>query len=166
MAWADKHRALKVRTNADNPRDAKVAYDFGAQGIGLCRTEHMFFEADRIPAVREMIVAKTLKERERALAKLLTNAKRRLSMVYKEMKGYPVTVRYLDPPLHEFLPTAESDIRALAKEMGLTYEELSATINELHETNPMLGHRGVRLSLHIQKLQLCKQELSLKRPLK
>ncbi|MFU8792911.1 MAG: pyruvate, phosphate dikinase [Acholeplasmataceae bacterium] len=147
MSWADKHRALQVRTNADNPRDAKVAYEFGAEGIGLCRTEHMFFEADRIPAVREMIVAKTLQERERALAKLLPMQREDFIGLYKEMKGYPVTVRYLDPPLHEFLPTAESDIRSLAKEMGLSFEELSGTINELHETNPMLGHRGVRLSI-------------------
>ena len=147
MTWADKHRALEVRANADNPRDARVAYEFGAEGIGLCRTEHMFFEADRIPAVREMIVAKTLQERERALAKLLPMQREDFVGLYKEMKGYPVTVRYLDPPLHEFLPTAESDIRSLAKEMGLSFEELSGTINELHETNPMLGHRGVRLSI-------------------
>jgi pyruvate, orthophosphate dikinase len=147
MAWADKYRALDVRTNADNPRDAKVAYDFGAQGIGLCRTEHMFFEADRIPAVREMIVAKSLEEREKALAKLLPMQREDFVGLFKEMKGHPVTIRYLDPPLHEFLPTEESDIQALAKEMGLPYEVLSKTIEGLHETNPMLGHRGVRLSV-------------------
>jgi pyruvate,orthophosphate dikinase len=147
MAWADKHRALKIRTNADNPRDAKVAYEYGAEGIGLCRTEHMFFEADRIPAVREMIVAKNKAEREKALAKLLPMQREDFIGLYKEMKGYAVTIRYLDPPLHEFVPTAEADIRALAKEMGLDFETLQKTIEELHETNPMLGHRGVRLSV-------------------
>jgi len=147
MAWADKFRALKIRTNADNPRDAKVAYEYGAEGIGLCRTEHMFFEADRIPAVREMIVAKNKAEREKALAKLLPMQREDFVGLYKEMKGYAVTIRYLDPPLHEFVPTHESDIRALAKEMGLSYEELNGTIESLHETNPMLGHRGVRLSV-------------------
>jgi pyruvate, orthophosphate dikinase len=147
MAWADEFRALKVRTNADNPRDAKVAYNYGAEGIGLCRTEHMFFEADRIPAVREMIVAKNKAEREKALAKLLPMQRQDFIGLYKEMKGYAVTIRYLDPPLHEFVPTAEKDIRDLAKEMGLSYDELNATIEGLHETNPMLGHRGVRLSV-------------------
>ncbi len=147
MTWADKYAALKVRTNADNPRDAKVAYEYGAQGIGLCRTEHMFFEGDRISAVREMIVAKNLEERKKALAKLLPMQKEDFIGLYKEMKGFPVTVRYLDPPLHEFLPTEVNDIKALAKEMGISEKELTDTINELHETNPMLGHRGVRLSV-------------------
>jgi pyruvate, orthophosphate dikinase len=156
MAWADKYRALKIRTNADNPRDARKAYEYGAEGIGLCRTEHMFFEADRIPAVREMIVAKNKAEREKALAKLLPMQREDFIGLYKEMKGYAVTIRYLDPPLHEFVPTAEADIRALAKEMGLTFEELNRTIEELHETNPILGHRGVRLSVtypEIAKMQ-------------
>ncbi|MBN2268285.1 MAG: pyruvate, phosphate dikinase [Acholeplasmataceae bacterium] len=156
MAWADKYRALKVRANADNPRDAKVAYGYGAQGIGLCRTEHMFFEADRIPAVREMIVAKNQVEREKALAKLLPMQREDFIGLYKEMKGYAVTIRYLDPPLHEFLPTDPKDIEALAKEMGLKVETLQNTIDELHETNPMLGHRGVRLSVtypEIAKMQ-------------
>ena len=156
MAWADKYRALKIRTNADNPRDARKAYEYGAEGIGLCRTEHMFFEADRIPAVREMIVAKNKAEREKALAKLLPMQREDFIGLYKEMKGYAVTIRYLDPPLHEFVPTAEADIRALAKEMGLTFEELNRTIEELHETNPMLGHRGVRLTVtypEIAKMQ-------------
>ena len=156
MDWADEFRALKVRTNADNPRDAKVAYEYGAEGIGLCRTEHMFFEADRIPAVREMIVAKTKAEREKALAKLLPMQREDFIGLYKEMKGYAVTIRYLDPPLHEFVPTQEEDIRALAKEMGLTFEQLNKTIEELHETNPMLGHRGVRLTVtypEIAKMQ-------------
>lgn len=147
MSWADKYRALKVRTNADNPRDAKVAYTFGAEGIGLCRTEHMFFEGDRIKAMREMIVAKTLQERERALAKLLPMQRQDFIGLYEEMHGFPVTIRYLDPPLHEFLPTSEADIRELAQEMGLTYEELNATVHSLHESNPMLGHRGVRLTI-------------------
>ncbi|MBN2696718.1 MAG: pyruvate, phosphate dikinase [Bacilli bacterium] len=147
MAWADKYRSLKVRTNADNPRDAKVAYEFGAEGIGLCRTEHMFFEADRIPAMREMIVSKTLEERQNALAKLLPMQKKDFIGLYEAMQGHPVTIRYLDPPLHEFLPTEAEDIEALAKEMHLSYEELKATVESLHETNPMLGHRGVRLSI-------------------
>lgn len=147
MDWADKYRALKVRTNADTPRDAKVAYNFGAQGIGLCRTEHMFFEGERIKAMREMIVAKTLAERERALAKLLPMQRQDFIGLYEEMHGYPVTIRYLDPPLHEFLPTEEDDIVELAKEMGLSYEELKNTIVSLHESNPMLGHRGVRLTI-------------------
>jgi len=147
MGWANKYRSLDVRANADNPKDAKVAYDFGAQGIGLCRTEHMFFEADRIMAVREMIVAKNQAEREKALAKLLPMQREDFIGLYKEMKGYAVTIRYLDPPLHEFVPTNVNDIKALAQEMGLEYEELQKTIDELHETNPMLGHRGVRLSV-------------------
>ncbi len=147
MSWADKYAALDVRTNADNPRDAKVAYEYGAKGIGLCRTEHMFFEGDRISSVREMIVAKNLEERKKALAKLLPMQREDFIGLYKEMKGYPVTVRYLDPPLHEFLPTEADDIKALAKEMGISEKELNDTINELHETNPMLGHRGVRLSV-------------------
>jgi pyruvate,orthophosphate dikinase len=147
MNWADKYAALKVRTNADNPRDAKVAYEYGAQGIGLCRTEHMFFEGDRIMAVREMIVAKNVEERKKALAKLLPMQREDFIGLYKEMRGFPVTVRYLDPPLHEFLPTEADDIKALAKEMGISEKELNDTINELHETNPMLGHRGVRLSV-------------------
>lgn len=147
MNWADKFRALEVRANADNPRDAKVAYDFGAQGIGLCRTEHMFFEADRIMAVREMILASSKAERERALAKILPMQREDFIGLYKEMKGHAVTIRYLDPPLHEFLPTQEAEIQALAKEMNVTYQTLNNKINELHETNPMLGHRGVRLSI-------------------
>ncbi|MDD4184532.1 MAG: pyruvate, phosphate dikinase, partial [Candidatus Izemoplasmatales bacterium] len=147
MAWADKYRALKVRTNADNPRDAKQAYAFGAEGIGLCRTEHMFFEADRIPAMREMIVANNVKERQAALNKLLPMQKQDFIGLYEAMQGYPVTIRYLDPPLHEFLPTEDEDIAELAKDMGITFDELKATVISLHETNPMLGHRGVRLSI-------------------
>ena len=147
MAWADKYRSMEVRTNADNPRDAKVAYDFGAQGIGLCRTEHMFFEADRIKPMREMILSSTKEEREKALAKILPMQQKDFEELYKAMKGYPVTVRYLDPPLHEFLPHTKAEINELAKDMGVSYEKLQETVDSLHETNPMLGHRGVRLSI-------------------
>lgn len=147
MKWADEFRSLKVRTNADTPRDAKVAYNFGAEGIGLCRTEHMFFDADRIPAMREMIVSKTLEERQAALAKLLPMQRKDFIGLYEEMHGFPVTIRYLDPPLHEFLPTDDEEIAILAKDMGITFEALKATVIDLHETNPMLGHRGVRLGV-------------------
>ena len=147
MGWADDIRKIEVRANADNPHDAKVAYEFGAQGIGLCRTEHMFFEETRIAAMREMIVAPTLEAREKALNKLLPMQKQDFIGLYKEMKGYAVTIRYLDPPLHEFLPTQKNDIIALAKEMNMSFEELNQVIESLHETNPMLGHRGVRLSI-------------------
>jgi len=147
MAWSDKYRSLKVRTNADNPRDAKVAYDFGAEGIGLCRTEHMFFEGERIMAMREMIVSKTVEEREHALAKLLPMQREDFIGLYEAMQGFPVTIRYLDPPLHEFLPSEDDDIAALAKEMNISFEELKGTVESLHESNPMLGHRGVRLSI-------------------
>ncbi|MDD3129892.1 MAG: pyruvate, phosphate dikinase [Candidatus Izemoplasmatales bacterium] len=156
MEWADEFRALKVRTNADNPRDAKVAYDFGAEGIGLCRTEHMFFEGDRIKAMREMIVSNTLEERQKALDKLLPMQREDFVGLYEAMQGHPVTIRYLDPPLHEFLPNEDEDIKELAKEMGLTFDDLKSTVESLHETNPMLGHRGVRLSItypEIAKMQ-------------
>ncbi len=147
MEWADKHRALQVRTNADNPADAQNAFNFGAQGIGLCRTEHMFFEADRIPAVREMIVSTTVEERKKALAKLLPMQKKDFKGLYKAMKGHPVTIRFLDPPLHEFLPHEDNEIKALATEMGLTFERLKQTVADLHEFNPMMGHRGLRLAV-------------------
>ncbi len=147
MEWADKYRALKVRTNADNPRDAKVANSFGAEGVGLCRTEHMFFEADRIPAVREMIVSDTEEGRRKALAKLLPMQRQDFIGIYKAMEGKSVTIRYLDPPLHEFLPHTDEEIADLAKDMGLTFEKLKATVEGLHEFNPMLGHRGCRLSV-------------------
>ena len=147
MAWADKYRALSVRTNADNPRDARQAYEFGAEGVGLCRTEHMFFEADRIMAVREMIVSETAEERRKALAKILPMQRKDFEGIYKEMKGNPVTIRLLDPPLHEFLPHTDDEIKALAKEMGLKFNELKATVESLHEFNPMLGHRGCRLCI-------------------
>ena len=147
MSWADKYRALDIRANADNPRDAKVAYEFGASGIGLCRTEHMFFETDRIKAVREMILSKTKEEREKALAKILPMQKQDFIELYEAMQGLPVTIRYLDPPLHEFLPTQDHEIKALAKDMNVSFEALKNTVSDLHETNPMLGHRGVRLSV-------------------
>ena len=147
MAWADANRALQVRTNADTPADAQTAFNFGAEGIGLCRTEHMFFDADRIPAVREMIVSKTVEERKRALAKLLPMQRKDFIGLYKAMKGKPVTIRFLDPPLHEFLPHEDSEIETLAKEMGLTFEELKATVEGLKEVNPMMGHRGLRLTI-------------------
>ena len=147
MEWADKARRLQVRTNADNPRDAEVAYNFGAEGIGLCRTEHMFFEADRIPAVREMIVSSTVEEREKALSKLLPMQRKDFIGLYKAMKGKPVTIRFLEPPLHEFLPHTDDEIRDLAKDMGLTFEKLKHTVESLHEFNPMMGHRGLRLAV-------------------
>ena len=147
MRWADAARRLKVRTNADNPHDAAVAVKFGAEGIGLCRTEHMFFAADRIPAVREMIVSTTEEARRKALDKLLPMQRGDFEGIYKAMEGRPVTIRFLDPPLHEFLPTADEDIRDLAKEMGLTFESLKATVESLHEFNPLMGHRGCRLAV-------------------
>ena len=147
MGWADKYRQLKVRTNADTPIDAKHAYDFGAEGIGLCRTEHMFFAPDRIAAIREMIVSKTPEQRAKALAKILPMQRGDFEGLYREMKGYPVTIRFLDPPLHEFVPHEDADIAALASDMGLTFEELKNIVEGLHEFNPMMGHRGCRLAV-------------------
>jgi len=147
MAWADKYRTLKVRTNADNPRDTKNAVNLGAEGIGLCRTEHMFFEEDRIPKIRKMILSETVEAREAALNELIPFQKGDFKAMYKELKGLPMTVRYLDPPLHEFLPTAEEDIIALANEMGVTVEHLKTKCADLHEFNPMMGHRGCRLAV-------------------
>ena len=147
MAWADKYRALKVRTNADNPRDTRNAVHLGAEGIGLCRTEHMFFEEDRIPKIRKMILSETVEAREAALNELIPFQKGDFKAMYKELKELPMTVRYLDPPLHEFLPTEEEDIIALAKDMGVTVEHLKNKCAELHEFNPMMGHRGCRLAV-------------------
>ena len=147
MAWADENRKLGVRTNADNPRDTKKALELGAEGIGLCRTEHMFFDEERIPAIRQMILSETVEDREKALEKLIPFQKGDFTAMYKELKGLPMTVRYLDPPLHEFLPTEEDDIIALAKEMGVTVEHLKNKCAELHEFNPMMGHRGCRLAV-------------------
>ena len=147
MGWADKYRVLKVRTNADTPKDALKARELGAEGIGLCRTEHMFFEADRIAAIREMICSDTVEEREAALAKLEPMQQGDFEQLYEAMEGYGVTIRYLDPPLHEFVPTEEKDIEALAKTQGKTVEQIKAIIEGLHEFNPMMGHRGCRLAV-------------------
>ena len=147
MGWADERRVLGVRTNADTPRDAKQAFSFGAEGIGLCRTEHMFFDPDRIASMREMIVSKDEEHRRAALAKLLPMQQADFEGLYEAMEGKPVTIRFLDPPLHEFLPTEDEDIKALAAEMNLDAAELKATIEGLHEFNPMMGHRGCRLAV-------------------
>ena len=147
MAWADEIRKLSVRTNADTPKDTKQAVDFGAEGIGLCRTEHMFFAEDRIAAVREMIVSKDLEQREKALAKILPMQREDFIKMYEELQGKPANIRLLDPPLHEFLPTEEDDIVSLAKEMDINVDDLRNTINDLHEFNPMMGHRGCRLDV-------------------
>ena len=147
MEWADKFRKLKVRTNADTPKDAKQAKDFGAEGIGLCRTEHMFFEESRIKAVREMICSDTLEGREKALAKILPMQQNDFEQIYETLEGLPATIRFLDPPLHEFLPTDEADIADLANTMGKSVDDIKSIIRSLHEFNPMMGHRGCRLSV-------------------
>ena len=156
MAWADKYRKLKVRTNADTPADAKKARELGAEGIGLCRTEHMFFEADRIAAFREMICSDTAEEREAALEKILPYQQSDFEKLYEALEGCPVTIRFLDPPLHEFVPTEEEDIKKLADAQGKTVEQIKAIIASLHEFNPMMGHRGLRLAVtypEIAKMQ-------------
>ena len=156
MDWADKYRTMKVRTNADTPADAKKARELGAEGIGLCRTEHMFFETDRIAAFREMICADTVEEREAALDKILPYQQGDFEKLYEALEGNPVTIRFLDPPLHEFVPTEEADIEALAKAQGKSVEEIKALIDSLHEFNPMMGHRGCRLAVtypEIAKMQ-------------
>ena len=156
MAWADKYRTLKVRTNADTPADAKKARELGAEGIGLCRTEHMFFEGNRIDAFREMICSDTVAEREAALEKILPMQQGDFEKLYEALEGNPVTIRFLDPPLHEFVPTEETDIEALAKAQGKSVEQIKAIIDSLHEFNPMMGHRGCRLAVtypEIAKMQ-------------
>ncbi len=156
MGWADKYRTLKVRTNADTPADAKRARELGAEGIGLCRTEHMFFEEDRIAAFREMICSDTVEEREAALAKILPYQQNDFEQLYEALEGCPVTIRFLDPPLHEFVPTEEEDIKKLADAQGKSVEEIKAIISSLHEFNPMMGHRGLRLAVtypEIAKMQ-------------
>ncbi len=156
MAWADKYRKLKVRTNADTPTDAKKARELGAEGIGLCRTEHMFFAADRIAAFREMICSDTVEEREKALDKILPMQQSDFEKLYEALEGCPVTIRFLDPPLHEFVPTEEADIEALAKAQGKSVETIKNIIQSLHEFNPMMGHRGCRLAVtypEIAKMQ-------------
>ena len=147
MSWADRYRQMEVRTNADTPKDAKQAYEFGAQGIGLCRTEHMFFAPERIAAIREMIVSKTKEQREKALDKILPMQRGDFEGLFREMKGLPVTIRLLDPPLHEFLPHTDDEIAQLAKDMNMTFEELKDVVVSLHEFNPMMGHRGCRLDV-------------------
>ena len=156
MGWADKYRTLKVRTNADTPADAKKARELGAEGIGLCRTEHMFFEGDRIDAFREMICSETVEEREAALEKILPEQQGDFEKLYEALEGNPVTIRFLDPPLHEFVPTTEEDIKKLADAQGKTVEQIKAIIDSLHEFNPMMGHRGCRLAVtypEIAKMQ-------------
>ena len=147
MGWADKYRRLKVRTNADTPEDARKARELGAEGIGLCRTEHMFFEGDRIDAFREMICSDTVEEREKALAKILPVQQADFEKIYEALEGNPVTIRFLDPPLHEFVPTEEAEIEKLAKTQGKTVAQIKAIIASLHEFNPMMGHRGLRLAV-------------------
>ena len=156
MAWADKYRRLRVRTNADTPKDALKARELGAEGIGLCRTEHMFFEKDRIAAIREMICSDTVEERENALAKIEPMQQKDFEALYEAMEDYSVTIRYLDPPLHEFVPTEEADIKLLADSQGKSIEQIKAIIAGLHEFNPMMGHRGCRLAVtfpEIAKMQ-------------
>ena len=156
MAWADKYRTLKVRTNADTPADAANAVSLGAEGIGLCRTEHMFFDADRIPKIRRMILSDTVEEREAALNELIPFQKGDFKAMYKALEGRPMTVRYLDPPLHEFVPHTEEEMAELAKDMGLTLEVVKQRCDDLHEFNPMMGHRGCRLAVtypEIAKMQ-------------
>ncbi len=147
MAWADKTRTLKIRTNAETPLDTKVARDFGAEGIGLCRTEHMFFDEERILYVRQMILSKNIEDRSKALSNILPFQKKDFVEIFKTMKGLPVTVRLLDPPLHEFLPKSEKEIRSVAKILNISEQEINNRINDLHEENPMLGHRGCRLAI-------------------
>ncbi len=156
MAWADKYRRLKVRTNADTPADARKARELGAEGIGLCRTEHMFFEGDRIDAFREMICSDTVAEREAALEKILPVQQDDFEKLYEALEGNPVTIRFLDPPLHEFVPTEEDDIKKLADTQGKTVAQIKSIIDSLHEFNPMMGHRGCRLTVtypEIAKMQ-------------
>ena len=156
MSWADKYKRLQVRTNADTPRDAKKARELGAEGIGLCRTEHMFFEPDKISAFREMICSDTVEEREHALEKILPLQQKDFEQLYEALEGCPVTIRFLDPPLHEFVPTEEKDIEALAKAQNKSVERIKAIIASLHEFNPMMGHRGCRLTVtypEIAKMQ-------------
>ena len=153
---ADKYRTMKVRTNADTPADAKKARELGAEGIGLCRTEHMFFEGNRIDAFREMICSETVEEREAALAKILPEQQGDFEKLYEALEGNPVTIRFLDPPLHEFVPTEEEDIKKLADAQGKTVEQIKTIIASLHEFNPMMGHRGCRLAVtypEIAKMQ-------------
>ncbi|MEG2701979.1 MAG: pyruvate, phosphate dikinase, partial [Clostridia bacterium] len=168
MQWADAARTLKVRANADNPRDTKQAVSFGAEGIGLCRTEHMFFEADRIAAVREMILAETVEQREKALAKILPMQQGDFEAMYKALEGRPMTIRYLDPPLHEFLPqkSMTDEIAAIAKELNTTSEKIVEKIDALHEFNPMMGHRGCRLAVTYPEIAVMQTRAAIQAALK
>ena len=152
MIWADRYRKLRVRTNSETPADTKIARDFGAEGIGLCRTEHMFFDEKRIISVRQMILSKTADDRKKALSKLLPYQKNDFVKIFKIMKGFPVTVRLLDPPLHEFLPKTNKDIDDIAKELNISHNDIKSRIIELHEQNPMLGHRGCRLGISFPEI--------------
>ena len=152
MNWADRYRKLKVRTNSETPADTKIARDFGAEGIGLCRTEHMFFDERRIISVREMILSNTREDRQKALAKLLPYQKSDFVEIFKIMNGLPVTVRLLDPPLHEFLPKTDKDMSDIAKELNISIHDIKSRIIELHEHNPMLGHRGCRLGISFPEI--------------
>ena len=152
MNWSDKYRKLKIRTNSETPDDTKTARDFGAEGIGLCRTEHMFFDEKRILSVRQMILSKSKEDRDKALSKLLPYQRKDVIKIFNIMSGFPVTVRLLDPPLHEFLPRNKDEISGVAKSLSLSDEEVSARISELHEQNPMLGHRGCRLAISFPEI--------------
>ena len=152
MSWADRYRKLNVRSNSETPADTKVAREFGAEGIGLCRTEHMFFDEKRIISVREMILSKTLDDRKKALEKLLPYQRDDFFEIFKIMNGLPVTVRLLDPPLHEFLPKTDKDIEDIAKELNISTQDIKSRIIELHEQNPMLGHRGCRLGISFPEI--------------
>jgi pyruvate,orthophosphate dikinase len=152
MSWADSFRKLKVRTNSETPKDTKTAKDFGADGIGLCRTEHMFFDEERILSVREMILSKTKEDRAIALEKLLPHQRKDFLEIFKIMSGLPVTVRLLDPPLHEFLPRTNKEINEVSKIVNLSVKEIESRIDELHEQNPMLGHRGCRLGISFPEI--------------
>ncbi|MDR2589704.1 MAG: pyruvate, phosphate dikinase, partial [Oscillospiraceae bacterium] len=166
MTWADKYRKLQVRTNADSPHDAKAAIEFGAEGIGLTRTEHMFFEADRISAIRQMICSETVEQREKALAILEPMQQGDFEGIYEAMEGRPVTIRFLDPPLHEFLPTNEDDITKLAADMGKSVEDIKAIITRLHEFNPMMGHRGCRLAVTFPEIAVMQTRAVIKAAIK
>ena len=154
MKWADEFRKLKIRTNAETENDSKTARDFGAEGIGLCRTEHMFFDEKRILSVRQMILSKSKEDRNEALIKLLPYQKEDFKKIFKVMSGLPVTVRLLDPPLHEFLPKSEKEISEVANFIGTDKKELESRIEELHEQNPMLGHRGCRLGISLSLIHI------------
>ena len=156
MAWANKYRTMKVRTNADTPNDAKVAVAFGAEGVGLCRTEHMFFEGERILAVREMILSKDVEGRKKALAKLLPMQRKDFEGIFEAMNGLPVNIRLIDPPLHEFVPHDEKGQADMAKVLGVSLEEVQQRVAKLHEFNPMMGHRGCRLASPIPRSSACR----------